>query len=150
VLAALHPQDETPPRTPAPRLDRLADLTDDAGLPVRTTVSGHPRPLPAELDRAAYRIVQEALTNVRRHAGQGAAVTITIEYRQDDLVVCVVDDGGAAGPVTDPVTPGNGLGGMRERTAALGGSLTAGPRPDGGFDVRARLPLPATAPDGAA
>jgi signal transduction histidine kinase len=141
VLASLSPEGEAAPRTPAPGLDRLADLTDHAGLPVLTAVKGAARPLPAELDRAAYRIVQEALTNVRRHAGAGATAAVTIEYREDELVVSVVDDGAGA----EPVAEGTGIGGMRERAAAVGGTVTAGPRsPRGGrgFSVLARLPLP--------
>lgn len=142
VLAALHPADESAPRTPAPRLAQLAELTTDAGLPVRTEVTGTPGELPAQVERAAYRIIQEALTNVRRHAGAGASATVSVDYREAELVVRVEDDGGDAAPVTDPVTPGGGLHGMRERAAALGGSLTAEPRPGGGFRVRAWLPLP--------
>jgi signal transduction histidine kinase len=138
VLATLSPQGEAAPRTPAPGLDRLGDLTDDAGLPVQTFIKGEKRSLPAELDRTAYRIVQEALTNVRRHAGAAASATVVIEYREDELVVQVVDDGAGAGPVAE----GTGIGGMRERAAAVGGTLTAGPRDRiGGFFVRARLPL---------
>lgn len=145
VLAALNPAGQPPPRTPAAGLDRLAALTVDAGLPIRTSIVGTARPLPPELDRAAYRIVQEALTNVRRHAGAGATAEVVVDYRQDELVVTVTDDGGAAAPGTGAVAEGNGIGGMRERAAALGGSLTAGPRPagqGGGFRVMARLPLP--------
>jgi signal transduction histidine kinase len=142
VLAALHAAGEAAPRTPAPGLDRLDELTVDAGLPVDTSVVGTVRRLPAEVDRAAYRIVREALTNVRRHAAAGASATVVIEYRPEELVVRVADDGGGA-PVTGPVAEGTGIGGMRERAAALGGSLVAAPRPEGGFRVVARLPLPA-------
>jgi signal transduction histidine kinase len=144
VLNALYPTGQAAPRAPAPRLDRLDELTVDAGLPVHTTINGEPRTLPAEIDRAAYRIVQEALTNVRRHAGAGAATTIMIDYRQEGrVVVQVSDDGGARGPVTAAAAEGNGIGGMRERATALGGSLTAGPLPEGGRRVRTELPLPA-------
>lgn len=150
VPGALYPAGEAAPRTPAPRLERINELTVDAGLPVHTTVQGEPRTLPLELDRAAYRIVQEGLTNVRRHAGAGAAATVMIEYRQEELVVQVEDDGGRAGPVTASApAEGNGISGMRERATALGGGLTAQPLPEGGFRVRARLPLPAAGPDGA-
>ncbi|HVQ94237.1 MAG TPA: histidine kinase [Mycobacteriales bacterium] len=142
VLNALYPSGEAAPRAPAPGLDRLDDLTVDAGLPVRTTISGTGRPLPAEIDRAAYRIVQEALTNVRRHAGPGATASITIEYQPEELTVQITDDGGAHGPVTAPVAAGNGISGMRERAAALGGALTAQPLLEGGWQVRGRLPLP--------
>jgi signal transduction histidine kinase len=142
VLTTLYPAGEAAPRAPAPRLDRLHELTADAGLPVRTTVAGEPRPLPADVDRAAYRIVQEALTNIRRHAGVGATAAITIEYgREDELTVQVQDDGGARERVADPAEDGIGITGMRERATALGGHLTAGPLPDGGWRVRATLPV---------
>ncbi|AWS43844.1 two-component sensor histidine kinase [Streptosporangium sp. 'caverna'] len=127
--------------TPASGLDRLDDLVERArstGLPATVTISGARRELPAEVDRAAYRIVQEALTNVSRHAG-GAAATVRIDYADEELIV-QVDDGGTADPDAPPV-PGTGLLGMRERVAALGGRLRAEPRPEGGFTVRAELPL---------
>ncbi|MEU9023720.1 sensor histidine kinase [Actinomadura sp. NPDC048394] len=122
-------------------LDRLDDLVERArstGLDATVTVSGTRRDLPSEVDRAAYRIVQEALTNVSRHAG-GAAATVCVEYAGDALVVQVEDDG-KADPDAPPV-PGKGLLGMRERVAALGGRLRAEPRAEGGFIVRAELPL---------
>ncbi|WP_433466162.1 sensor histidine kinase [Spirillospora sp. CA-128828] len=122
-------------------LDRLDDLVERArstGLPATVTISGTRRELPADVDRAAYRIVQEALTNVSRHAG-GAAATVCIAYADGELVV-QVDDDGKADPDAPPV-PGTGLLGMRERVAALGGRLRAEPRPEGGFTVRAELPL---------
>ncbi|UBU13334.1 sensor histidine kinase [Nonomuraea gerenzanensis] len=122
-------------------LDRLGDLVERArstGLPATVTVSGTRRELPAEVDRAAYRIVQEALTNVSRHAG-AAAATVRIDYGGQELVV-QVDDDGAATRAAPPV-PGVGLLGMRERVTALGGRLLAEPRAEGGFTVRAELPL---------
>jgi signal transduction histidine kinase len=156
VLGVLRPQEEAAPRTPAPGVDAVGDLTAEAGFAVRTEVLGERRVLPAEVDRAAYRIVQEALTNVRRHAGAGATATVTLEYGERDVTVRVDDDGrgaaaesGAAAVPPDPAETdagdpdggGNGIVGMRERVAALGGELTAGPRPGGGFRVHARLPL---------
>jgi signal transduction histidine kinase len=102
------------------------------------TISGSRRPLPADVDRVAYRIVQEALTNVFRHAGRASA-SVHIDYRAEMLIVRVDDDGQAT-PDTLPV-PGGGLTGMRERVTPLGGRLGAGPRPDGGFSIRAELPL---------
>ncbi len=122
-------------------LDRLDDLVERArgsGLPATVTIGGTRRELPAEVDRAAYRIVQEALTNVSRHAG-GAAARVRVDYAARELVV-QIDDDGTARPGSPPV-PGTGLLGMRERVAALGGRLSAGPRPEGGFTVRAELPL---------
>ncbi|MGW4666645.1 sensor histidine kinase [Streptosporangium sandarakinum] len=122
-------------------LDRLGGLVErarSAGLPVTVTISGTRRELPPEVDRAAYRIVQEALTNVSRHAG-GAAAVVRVGYADEELVVQIDDDGGAD-PAAPPV-PGTGLLGMRERVTALGGRLRAAPRPGGGFTVRAELPL---------
>ncbi|GIJ24796.1 sensor histidine kinase [Micromonospora lutea] len=142
VLNTLYPTGEAAPRAPTPGLDRLAELTEAAALPIRTVLDGPARALPAAVDRAAYRIVQEALTNIRRHAGTGAAATVTIGYRQDALVVEIDDDGGGVRH-PEPACAGNGITGMRERAAALGGELTAGPAPDGngGWRVRATLPL---------
>ncbi|SFO84967.1 MULTISPECIES: sensor histidine kinase [Actinomadura] len=141
TLEVLRDHDRSEGETAASGLDRLDDLVERArstGLPVTVTVTGTPRELPPEVDRAAYRIVQEALTNVSRHAG-GAAAEVVIDYRQEDLVVRV-DDHGEADPDAPPV-PGTGLLGMRERVTALGGRLRAEPRPESGFTVRAELPL---------
>ncbi|WP_344451695.1 sensor histidine kinase [Actinocorallia aurantiaca] len=120
------------------RLDGLVERARSTGLPATVTISGTRRELPSEVDRAAYRIVQEALTNVSRHAGEAAAA-VRIDYADEGLVV-QVDDDGEADPDAPPV-PGTGLLGMRERVAALGGRLRAEPRPEGGFTVRAELPL---------
>src|SRR5215213_3275826 len=147
VLDVLRQGDEAPPRTPASglaHLDRLVAGAEASGLEVRTRVEGTPRPLPAGTDLAAYRIVQESLTNVTRHAGPAAA-TVLVRYGPGDLTVQVDDDGcGPAPPGNGGPTGaanGNGIRGMRERVAALGGELTTGPRPGGGFRVQARLPL---------
>ncbi|MEW9550072.1 sensor histidine kinase [Nonomuraea sp. NPDC050783] len=133
---------EEPPQPPGPSgLDRLDDLVRRArslGLPATVTVSGVRGELPPEVDRAAYRIVQEALTNVSRHAG-GSAARVLVDHADGELVI-QVDDDGPAHPDAPPV-PGNGLLGMRERVTALGGRLRAAPRPGGGFTVRAELPL---------
>ncbi len=150
VLAALRPEDESAPRTPAPGLADLPRLVADvtgAGLPVEVVTEGEPRPLPAEVDRAALRVVQEALTNVRRHAGPGAAAVVTIAYRDDDVVVRVRDDGhsgDAADGYGGLAADGAGLTGMSERVAALRGDFAAGPGDDGGFEVYARLPAAAS------
>jgi signal transduction histidine kinase len=114
-----------------------------ADLEVRTETKGDVRPISFGVDVAAFRIVQEALTNVTRHAGSPTA-TVTLTYGDRDLTV-QVDDEGEGGGVHAAGTGGKGIEGMRERAVALGGELEAGPRPDGGFRVRARLPL-----DGAA
>jgi signal transduction histidine kinase len=132
--------------SPACGLDRLPALvarTRDAGLPVTLSVTGRQGDLPDEVDRAVYRIVQEALTNVTRHAGPATA-SITIARGPRALTVQVDDDGTAT--VDAAPVPGVGLIGMRERVSALGGRLSAEPRPDGGFTVRADIPLPGPTP----
>jgi signal transduction histidine kinase len=108
-----------------------------AGLPVTVTVTGAERPLPPGVDQAAYRIVQEALTNVSRHAGQARA-SVQLHYTPETLSIQVDDDGAVAGP--PPSGPGLGLVGMRERVSALGGRLQTGPQDHGGFRVHAELP----------
>jgi signal transduction histidine kinase len=127
------------------QLDSLVARARAAGLPVTVTVTGAQRPLPPEADQASYRIVQEALTNVSRHAG-AASASVHLHYTPDTLSIRVDDDG--KGQVTSTGTgngirapgPGLGLVGMRERVSALGGRLQAGPRDSGGFRVRAELP----------
>jgi signal transduction histidine kinase len=144
VLATLSPDNEAPPRSPAPglaELDGLAQESGDAGFTVHIEQTGQVRPVPAEVDRAAYRIVREALTNVRRHAGAGAAVTVVLGYGLGELTVRV-DDTGVGPPSTSDGEAGNGIPGMRERAAALGGTLATGPGPGGGFRVEAWLPIP--------
>ncbi|HEY6592230.1 MAG TPA: sensor histidine kinase [Actinomycetota bacterium] len=141
VLDVLRQGDEAPPRAPASglaHLDSLVSGAGAAGLEVRTRVEGTPRPLSAGTDLAAYRIIQEALTNVTRHAGPATA-SVLVRYTQDGLTVQVDDDG--RGPSSPNGSGGNGIRGMRERVAALGGDLEAGARPGGGFRVLAHLPL---------
>jgi signal transduction histidine kinase len=124
------------------QLDGLVARARAAGLPVTVTVTGAQRPLPTEVDQAAYRIVQEALTNVGRHANH-AHTSVHLYYTPETLSVQVDDDGKgtATGTGTRPSGPGLGLIGMRERVSALGGRLQAGPQDDGGFRVRAELPV---------
>ncbi|MEU8343784.1 sensor histidine kinase [Spirillospora sp. NPDC048832] len=145
VIGALRSEGETAPRAPAAGLDRLDDLLDrarSAGLAVDAEITGDRRPLHANTDLAAFRIVQEALTNVTRHAGPGPVTArVLIAYREHGIEVRVEDDGRGA-PLLDDRPGGSGLRGMRERAAALGGTFDAGPRPGGGFRVRAELPLP--------
>ncbi|MEU6205508.1 sensor histidine kinase [Micromonospora musae] len=137
TLGALRsPSDED--RVGLARVGELAERTRAAGVPVQVTVTGQPRELPGEVDQAGYRVVQEALTNVARHAGPATA-QIHVEYAPAQLTVSVTDDGRAA-PVGSP-TPGVGLRGMRERVTGLGGTLDAAARDDGGFGVRATFPL---------
>jgi signal transduction histidine kinase len=123
------------------RIGHVADLVERAGVagvPATMTVNGVVRPLPREVDQAGYRIVQEALTNITRHAGPANA-RVRIDYLPRQLVIEITDDGSADPAV--PVQPGVGLRGMHERVTGLGGRLHAAPRADGGFAVRAELPL---------
>ncbi len=119
------------------QLDSLVARARAAGLPVTLTVTGARGPLPPGADQAAYRIVQEALNNVSRHAGQACA-SVHLCYTPETLLIQIDDDG--AGTGTGPSGPGLGLAGMRERVSALGGQLQAGPQDGGGFRVRAELP----------
>ena len=145
VLDVLRQVDEGPPRSPTAGLedlDRLVSGATAAGIDVRVLTEGTPRPLPPSVDLAAFRIVQEALTNVTRHAGQATA-TISLTYSDTDLTVQVDDDGRGPTPSTNGSSVGNGIPGMKERALALGGLLSAEPKPGGGFRVRASLPLDA-------
>jgi signal transduction histidine kinase len=158
TLGVLRGVDEHPPHQPVPglaRLDFLVAETRAAGLPVAVEIRGPRRDLPASVDLAAYRIVQEALTNTRKHAGPAQA-RVVVRYDEHGLTVQVDDDGrGTGSPGSDGgriAGGGNGLPGMRERAQALGGTITAGPRPEGGFHIRAFLPTnrvasPAEVPD---
>jgi signal transduction histidine kinase len=125
-------------------LDGLLRRTRAAGLDVELAVEGERRPVPAEVDLAAFRIVQEALTNVVRHAGRDASAAVRLTYAAAELVVQVDDDGAGPAPVgpdhAAPEHTGRGIAGMRERVQALGGTFTAGPRPGRGFRVQARFP----------
>ncbi|HWF81226.1 MAG TPA: histidine kinase [Streptosporangiaceae bacterium] len=132
------------------RLDALVDAVRAAGAPVTVTVIGKRGPVPEQVDHAAYRILQESLTNVLRHAGQNASATVTLLYATDALTITIADDGVGAGSQegeenggTDAAGGGSGHGliGMRERAAAVGGEVMAGPSAAGGFEVSARLPL---------
>jgi signal transduction histidine kinase len=134
---------EAAPLAPTPGLDGLSalvDVTRDAGLPVDLEIVGtEVAPRPAAVDVAAYRIVQESLTNVMRHAGVQAHATVTVHHCADAVEIDVVDDGlgVAAGSATNG---GHGIRGMRERAATVGGTVAAGASPGGGFRVHARLP----------
>jgi signal transduction histidine kinase len=137
TLEALRDDDTTRPRG----LDQVPELVERAraiGLDATLTIEGQRHDVPAAVDRTVYRIVQESLTNIARHAA-AATASVRIDYRPDALVVEVDDDGKAA-PDTAP-TPGVGLLAMRERVTALGGRLNAGPRGEGGFTVQAELPM---------
>jgi signal transduction histidine kinase len=136
-------EDEAAERAPQPglaNLDRLLEQSRAAGVDVRLAVEGEPRELSQSLDLSAFRIVQEALTNVRKHAGTARA-SVTVGYRPQALELSVVDSGDdAAAGDTMPAPGGHGLVGMRERAAMFGGTLTARPLADRGFEVNAVLP----------
>jgi signal transduction histidine kinase len=139
ALSALRGDGEQPPRAPTAGLDGLGELMSRAsvsGVEVSLDVNGDRRPLPASVDLAAFRIVQESLTNVVRHAGATTA-TVKLTYGDRELTVRIEDDG--RGGVA--ANGGSGIAGMRERAAALGGRFEAGPGPDGGFLVSAHLPF---------
>jgi signal transduction histidine kinase len=143
VLGVLRGDGEAPPRSPTAGLDSLDELVaraGAAGVTVAVHVEGERRSLPTSVDLAAFRIVQESVTNSLRHAG-ASEVTVHLGYAPDALTVQVDDDGSA--PSAEPGSDGGGSGipGMRGRATALGGELEAGPGPGGGFRVRARLPL---------
>jgi signal transduction histidine kinase len=148
VIGVLRQVGDEAPRTPTAGLERLEDLAGQArtaGLRVHLEIEGERRPLPAGVDLAAFRIVQESLTNVTRHARPGAgadAVTVWIRigYGEHDVSVRTDDDGRGA-TLLGENPGGSGIPGMRERAAALDGEFIAGPRPGGGFQVHARLPV---------
>jgi signal transduction histidine kinase len=138
--------DPTAPVSGLARLDALVAGVRQAGLPVDVTVEGPPRPLPAVTDLAAFRIIQEALTNTVRHAGPATA-TVLVSYGADDVRLEVRDDGrggrsrsGEGNPAPNGSGSGHGLRGMRERATAAGGTIEIGPRADGGFRVAAWFP----------
>ncbi|MBI0299080.1 sensor histidine kinase [Streptomyces sp. PRKS01-29] len=138
--------DAAAPDEPAPGLSRLPTLLESfrrAGLEVSVHQEGTARPLPPGVDLTAYRIVQEALTNVTKHAGTGSA-RVRLAWNRDRVTITVADDGGGARttPTVSAGTGGYGLIGMRERATAVGGHLSAGRRPEGGFLVSVQLPLP--------
>ncbi|MGK8502943.1 histidine kinase [Nocardia asiatica] len=136
------------PRAPAPSIGDLDDLLlrpRTTGLTVNTRIIGTPQQLPSVIDVAAARIVQESLTNVLRHA-PGADATVTVRYTADSVDITVDNTRPTSATARSGTSGGNGIIGMRERTHALGGALTAGPRPSGGFRVAARLPTHAPEP----
>jgi signal transduction histidine kinase len=140
LLELLRASEDTVAFAPQPgvaQIEGLAEQMRDSGLPVEVTVVGSARPLPPGLDLSAYRIVQEALTNTLKHAGPAHA-RVLVRYADDCLELEVVDDGA---PQANGGGTGHGLVGMRERVAVYGGELHAGRRPEGGFALRARLPV---------
>ncbi|MFZ3474396.1 sensor histidine kinase [Streptomyces sp. 4.24] len=133
------------------RLGELVRRVGEAGVPVDVTVTGAAYALPPGIDLCAYRVVQEALTNVLKHA-PAAHTTVRVDYAEDEVRVRVRDDGNGArrghGPSPAPGHSGQGLTGMRERAMIYHGTLTAAPAPDGGFEVSLRVPVPRTGHDG--
>jgi signal transduction histidine kinase len=137
LLGVLHHGDERAPQPGMGRLEALVERTRASGLPVSLIVEGEPRSLPAGMDLAAYRVVQEALTNAIKHAG-AAPTEVTVRWEPSHLELEIVDSGdhGANGN-----GGGHGLVGMQERVRLYDGELRAGRRAGGGFEVVARLPL---------
>jgi signal transduction histidine kinase len=142
LLGVLRTTGEQAGLAPVPGLSELRELLDQAraaGLAVTYTLTGTPRELAEGVELAAYRVVQESLTNTRKHAGLAATAAVTLRYEPDGLTIEVTDDGLASPPADGS---GHGLSGMRERIGMYGGTVQAGPLPDGGFGVVARLPCP--------
>ncbi|WP_433345381.1 sensor histidine kinase [Microtetraspora malaysiensis] len=140
MLGALRHGEQSRPLDPAPGLtdlDKLVAATTDAGVDVEVRWLGERRPLPPEIDTSAYRVIQEAITNVVRHAGTSRC-RVSVEYQEDELAIEVLDGGCGTRRTAEG---GYGLVGMRERVSMLRGSFCAEPRPEGGFRVAARLPL---------
>jgi signal transduction histidine kinase len=127
------------------QLAGLLEQTRAAGLPVSFAIEGVPRPLAPGSALAAYRVVQESLTNARKHGGPTVSAAVTLRFCEDQLVIKVTDDGRARSVPMDGDGLGHGLIGMRERAEVHGGTVTAGPRPGGGWRVTATLPLSAAA-----
>ncbi|MET7394273.1 sensor histidine kinase [Dactylosporangium sp. NPDC005572] len=153
LLGAVRGQpDAAAPLAPSPGIGALAALVDQtrtAGTPVSLHVQGNARPVPSGVDLAAYRIVQESLTNTRKHAGAGASARVQLSFRPDHLEIEIADDGPGC-PPPEPAhdtfgTAGNGLRGIAERVSALGGTVEFTGPPGGGFSVRAQLPIGETA-----
>jgi signal transduction histidine kinase len=146
LLGVLRDGDEGAHLAPQPGLAQLRELVDQArlaGMSVSLTVDGEPRPLPEGAELAAYRVVQESLTNTRKHAGLAVAASVTLRFQPGCLVLRVTDNGRGAAAAGGA---GHGLAGMRERIAMYGGTMEAGPMPDGGFQVTAWLPVPGQQP----
>ncbi len=140
MLGLLRAAEGGPELGPQPGLTQLRALVEqmrDVGLPIELTIEGEPRPLPTGVDLSAYRIVQEALTNALKHA-RPASAHVTVRYGANDVELEVLDDGRGS---TNGGPHGHGITGMRERVRLYGGTLETGRRAEGGFSVRARLPL---------
>jgi signal transduction histidine kinase len=140
MVGVLRRPEESPALAPQPSLehiDKLVAHTEERGLPVELRIEGEPQQLPAGVDLTAYRLVQEGLTNAIKHAG-AARAEVVVRYGNGNVEVSVTDDGSGDG---GGETGGHGLVGMRERVAVYGGELEAGPRAEGGYRLKARLPI---------
>ncbi len=139
-LVGTNDNDVLAPMPSLAAIPALVKQVEDSGLPVRLTITGTSH-VPAGVELSAYRIIQESLTNALKYAGEGATATVTVRRRRDEVSVVVEDDG--RGVISDAVSSsgGNGLAGMRERVASLGGSIELGPRRGGGYRVQATLPV---------
>lgn len=143
VVGALRDPEEAPALAPRPsllRIDKLVDQARETGLPVDLEVEGEPIPLPAGVDLTAYRLVQEGLTNAIKHA-EARHADVRVRYDRDHVEIEVCDDGRGSDGAGSTGSGGHGLVGMRERVSIYGGDLEAGPRAEGGFRLRARLPV---------
>jgi signal transduction histidine kinase len=144
LLGVLRTDDQGEDLRPQPSLDRLDELVaevEEAGVEVTVTVEGDLRNLPTAVGLSAYRILQEGLTNVLKHAGRWARADVVVRRTQDQLILEVADDGRGAPSEVSKVVGGHGLIGMRERVALFGGRMSSGPRSGGGFFVRNEIPL---------
>ncbi len=148
ILGVLrHDSSDASPRLPQPvdaDLDRLIQQVRGSGLKISLVRLGQARPLPPGAGTAIYRICQEALTNILKHAGPDAVATVILQWRRSSIDLRVEDDGRGAGANNDG--RGHGLLGMQERATVFGGTLSAGPRPGGGFQVHVNLPVPPSTP----
>jgi signal transduction histidine kinase len=149
LLGLLRTADDRPdvrdPQRGLRDLGTLLSQVREAGLPVTLTVEGTPRPLPVGLDLSAFRIIQEALTNVRKHGGPATA-SVVVRYGRSSLDLTIADDGCGSAAEEDPFRARYGHLGMRERVGLFGGQLEVGPKPTGGYEVSVRLPLEADEP----
>lgn len=140
IVALMRGEMESPRFGPAPTLSQIPELVAGAGDRIDLTISGDVPLVPESLGLTAYRIVQEATTNFLKHAGPTATATVSVSYLNDEIDITISDDG--IGALSKPDGSGSGVAGMRERVAAMGGTLDAGPRAGGGYEVRAQLPMP--------
>lgn len=140
IVSLMRGETESPRFGPAPTLSQIPELIAVADDRISLDISGEVPIVPESLGLAAFRVVQEAITNFLKHAGATASATVSVAYRSDEIDIAVRDDG--IGSLSKSDGRGSGLAGMRERVAAMGGTLTAGPRAGGGYEVKARLPMP--------